>query len=247
MANPASGAFLGLTLGGLGLTWEQVLQRWASLTCMAALACELLSGRFPQAEDCSARSGVWTQLWTSVIKWNSEMISSDSMHLDFVWPVTAELQCLFIWQYFCHEDSSYWADSSCGWTVKASQACFYTIKSCLQFVKWCFVSHFDGDSCLSLTRALASDSLKEEFLTYEMGNLSVIGCILFPSASRKCLLCNSFISGKGRGIKINLPHVVAGDLLIFVRNFLGGKMWCDVLICQLSPCLQMLCPCSALP
>lgn len=107
-------AFLGLTLGGLGLTWEQMLQRRASLTCMAALACELLSGRFPKAEDCSARSGVWTQLWTSVIKWNPEMISSDSVHLDFVWPVTAELQCLFIWQYFCHEDSSYWVDSSCG-------------------------------------------------------------------------------------------------------------------------------------
>lgn len=87
-----------------------------------------------------------------------------------------------------------------------------------------FVSNFDGDSCLSPTRAFTSDSLKEEFLTYEIGNLSIIGCKLFPSASWKCLLCNSFISGKGRGIKINLPHVVAGDLLIFVRNFLGGKM-----------------------
>lgn len=91
-------------------------------------------------------------------------------------------------------------------------------------MKWRFVSNFDGDSCLILTRAFASGSLKEEVLTYEMGNLSIIGCILFPSASWKCLLCNSFISGKGRGIKINLPCVVSGDLLIFVRNFLGGKM-----------------------
>lgn len=111
-----------------------------------------------------------------------------------------------------------------GLTVKASQARFCTIKSCLQLAKWRFISHFSGDSCLSLTRTLASDSLKQEFPTYEMGRVSVIRCVLLPSASWQCLLCNSFISGKGRGIKINLPCVVDGDLLIFVRNFGGAKM-----------------------
>lgn len=112
-------------------------------------------------------------------------------------------------------------DSSCGLDYKTFPGLFL-YNQILSAVSE--VSNFEGDSCLSLARAFASDSLKEEFLTYEMGNLSIIGCILFPSASQKCLLCNSFITGKGSGIKINLPHVVAGDLLIFVANFLGGKM-----------------------
>lgn len=111
-----------------------------------------------------------------------------------------------------------------GLTIKASQACFRRIKSCLQLVKWHFVSHFSGDSHLSLTRTLANDSLKEEFPTYKMGRLSVIKCVLFHSGSGKCLLCSSFIRGKGRAIKINLPCVADEDLLSFTRNFWGGKM-----------------------
>lgn len=190
------------------------------------MAFELHLGRFPKAEHHSARSSVWTYLWTSVVRWKSETICSDSTHLDFVCPITSKLQCLFIRQYFCCEDSS---TPAVGLTVKASQACFRRIKSCLQLVKWHFVSHFSGDSHLSLTRTLASDSLKEEFPTYKMGRLSVIKCVLFHSGSEKCLLCSSFISGKGRAIKINLPCVADEDLLSFTRNFGGGKMWCTYL------------------
>lgn len=93
-------------------------------------------------------------------------------------------------------------------------------------MKWCFISNFDGDSCLSLTRAFASDSLKEEFLTYEMRNLSIIRCILFPSASWKCLLCNSFISGKREGDKNKLALCGGWRLADLCEEFFG---WEDVM------------------
>lgn len=120
-------AFLALTLGGLGLTREQMLRRRASLTCTTAIApgVWLLSCRFPEAEDRSAaRSGVWTWLLTSVLRRKPEMISSDSVNLDFVWPVTAKLQCLFLRQCSCREGSSYWGDSSCGLDCKSFPGLF---------------------------------------------------------------------------------------------------------------------------
>lgn len=59
-----------------------------------------------------------------------------------------------------------------------------------------------------------------------MRNLSIIGCILFPSASWKCLLCNSFISGKREGDKNKLALCGGWRLADLCEEFFG---WEDVM------------------